>query len=279
MVEILTKRRIIMSYDYSIIKYPRTPHIQGSRLQVGDEDLSQVPFSHILNRHIVIEEKIDGANSAISFDGDGNLLLQSRGHYLSLSVDEYRERHYNPLKRWAKANQDIFFDVLSDRYVMYGEWMYAKHTVFYDALPHYFMEFDIYDREKKEFLDTKRRREMTEKMGIVSSVPVIGEGFYTKKEDILSLIGHSNYITDNHIENLREISRMHGLDVERQVNETDNSTTMEGLYIKLEEDGVVKERFKFVRREFVQQILASNSHWQSRPIVPNKLKEGVEFYV
>lgn len=268
-----------MSYDYSIIKYPRTPHIQGSRLQVGDEDLSQVPFSHIFNRHIVIEEKIDGANSAISFDGDGNLLLQSRGHYLSLNVDEYRERHYNPLKRWAKANQDIFFDVLGDRYVMYGEWMYAKHTVFYDALPHYFMEFDIYDREKKEFLDTKRRREMTEKMGIVSSVPVIGEGFYTKKEDILSLIGHSNYITDNHIENLREIARMHGLDVERQVNETDNSTTMEGLYIKLEEDGVVKERFKFVRREFVQQILASNSHWQSRPIVPNKLKEGVEFYV
>ena len=47
---------------------------------------------------------------------------------------------------------------------MFGEWMYAKHTVFYDALPHYFMEFDIYDREKKEFLDTKRRREMTEKI-------------------------------------------------------------------------------------------------------------------
>ena len=132
-----------MSYDYNIIKYPRTPHIQGSRLQAGDEDLSQVPFSHIFNRHIVIEEKIDGANSAVSFDGDGNLLLQSRGHYLSLSVDEFRERHYNPLKRWAKANQDIFFDVLSDRYVMYGEWMYAKHTVFYDALPHYYMEFDI----------------------------------------------------------------------------------------------------------------------------------------
>ncbi len=268
-----------MSYDYSIIKYPRTPHLEGSRLQKGDEDLSQVPFSHIFGKHIVIEEKIDGANSAISFDGDGNLLLQSRGHYLSLSVDEYRERHYNPLKRWAKANQDIFFDVLGDRYVMYGEWMYAKHTVFYDALPHYFMEFDIYDREKKEFLDTQRRREMTSKMGIVHSVPVIGEGFYTKKDDVISLIGHSNYITDNHIENLREISRKHGLDVERQVNETDNSTTMEGLYIKLEEDGVVKERFKFVRHEFVQQILASNSHWQSRPIVPNMLKEGVEYYI
>ena len=242
-----------------LLKYPRTRHLEGSRLQAGDEDLSQAPFSEILGKNIVIEEKIDGANSAISFDENGNLLLQSRGHYLD---GGYRERHYNLLKQWASTNQDVLFDTLGTKYIMYGEWMYAKHTVFYDALPHYFMEFDIYDREKKEFLDTKRRREMTEKMGIVSSVPVIGEGFYTKKEDILSLIGHSNYITDNHIENLREISRMHGLDVERQVNETDNSTTMEGLYIKLEEDGVVKERFKFVRREFVQQILASNSHWQ-----------------
>ena len=47
---------------------------------------------------------------------------------------------------------------------------------------------------------------------------------------------------------------------------------MEGLYIKLEEDGVVKERFKFVRASFLQCLLESNSHWQSRPIVPNMLK-------
>ena len=97
--------------DFKILKYPRTQHLQGSNLQEGDEDLRQVPFAEILGKNIVIEEKIDGANSAISFSENGELLLQSRGHYLSLSVDEYRERHYNPLKRWAKANQDIFFDV------------------------------------------------------------------------------------------------------------------------------------------------------------------------
>ena len=26
-------------------KYPRTPHLEGSRLQPGDENLSQAPFS------------------------------------------------------------------------------------------------------------------------------------------------------------------------------------------------------------------------------------------
>src|SRR5205807_2014548 len=32
---------------------------------------------------------------------------------------------------------------LTDRYILYGEWLYAKHTVFYTDLPHYFLEFDI----------------------------------------------------------------------------------------------------------------------------------------
>lgn len=29
--------------QFKIHKYPRTPHIEGSRLQPGDEDLSQIP--------------------------------------------------------------------------------------------------------------------------------------------------------------------------------------------------------------------------------------------
>lgn len=79
-----------------LIKYPRTQHLAGSRLQPGDEDLRQIPFSEIAGRHLVVEEKIDGANSALSFDEHGNLLLQSRGHYLT---GGYRERHYNLFKR------------------------------------------------------------------------------------------------------------------------------------------------------------------------------------
>ena len=57
---------------FRIFKYPRTPHIEGSRLQPGDEDLSQIPFDAIRGRHLVVEEKCDGANSAVSFDADGN---------------------------------------------------------------------------------------------------------------------------------------------------------------------------------------------------------------
>lgn len=261
------------STDFSIVKYPRTQHLEGSRLQAGDEDLSQVPFSAVLGKHIVIEEKIDGANTAISFNDEGELLLQNRGHYL---YGGHRERHYNLFKSWANLHQDAFFDVLGCRYIMYGEWMYAKHTVFYDALPDYFMEFDIYDRERDIFLSTAERRKLTDLLPMVYSVPVLGEGVYRSKEDVLALLGNSNYITENHIETLREISERMDIDPERQIRETDPSMLMEGLYIKIEENGAVTERVKFVRASFLQCVNESQTHWQHRPIVPNQVIKNYE---
>ena len=43
-----------------MIKYPRTQHIEGSRLQKGDEDLDGVRFRDLKGQHLVVEEKIDG---------------------------------------------------------------------------------------------------------------------------------------------------------------------------------------------------------------------------
>ena len=143
-----------MNHCTELIKYPRTPHLSGSRLQPGDEDLSQIPFGDLQGKHLVVEEKCDGANSAISFGREGDLRLQSRGHYLT---GGYRERHYHLLKQWANVHRAAFYEVLGDRYILYGEWMYAKHSVYYDALPHYFLEFDILDRENGCFLDTPSR--------------------------------------------------------------------------------------------------------------------------
>lgn len=55
-----------MKRDDIIIKYPRTPHIQGSRLQPGDEDLRQRRFSEIAGRHVVLEEKMVPTRQSLS---------------------------------------------------------------------------------------------------------------------------------------------------------------------------------------------------------------------
>jgi hypothetical protein len=252
-----------------LFKFPRTPHLCGSRLGVGDEDLSQIPFSDILGRHVVIEEKIDGANCGISFDSDGTLLLQNRGHFF---YGGYKERHYDLFKSFANQNKAALYSVLGARYVMYGEWMYAKHTVFYDSLPDYFIEFDIYDKEKGVFLDTPSRRAITEALPFkLYSVPVLGSGCYRTRDEVLRHLSVSCYISPSHLDVLASTSQSVGANVDEVMMNTDNTRYMEGLYIKVEENGEVRKRVKFVRSTYVQAAALDTSRWQSRIIIPNQL--------
>jgi len=53
---------------------------------------------------------------------------------------------------------------------------------------------------------------------------------------------------------------------------------MEGLYIKVEDSGSVVDRLKYVRHDFLTSVVNSRSHWQSRPILPNRLAPGVTLF-
>lgn len=252
-----------------LLKYPRTQHIEGSRLQAGDEDLDSIPFSAIKGRHVVVEEKLDGANSGISFSPDGKLLIQSRGHFLT---GGQREKHFNLLKTWAHTHASTLYDVLGTRYIAYGEWLFAKHTIFYDALPHYWLEFDVFDKELKHFLSTDRRKSLLASTAVsISAVPVLFQGELQSSTQLTNLLVRSHYVTDQRIDNLAEACRIREIDEQRTLEETDTSPLMEGLYIKVEEDGVVNERYKFVRHTFLATVMQSGSHWLNRPIIPNGL--------
>ncbi|NGN68490.1 RNA ligase family protein [Streptomyces sp. A7024] len=255
-------------------KYPRTPHLSGSRLQPGDEDLDAVPFAEIAGRHLVVEEKLDGANAAISFTAAGELRLQSRGHYLSGGP---REKQFAQLKAWASVVREPLWERLGDRYVLYGEWLYAKHTVFYDALPHYFCEFDILDRTDDSFLSTPARRELLAGAP-VTSVPVLHEGAVKRPQEITDLVGPSTARTTGWRSALTDAAREAGLDPERVAAETDRADEMEGLYLKIEEGGRTTGRLKWVRASFLTSILDAGTHWHDRPILPNRLADPAVMY-
>ncbi|MFC7441488.1 RNA ligase family protein [Laceyella putida] len=258
-----------------MIKYPRTRHLSGSGLQPGDEDLTVASYQELIGQPIVIEEKMDGANAGISFGRDGTLLLQSRGHYLTGGP---REQQFALLKSWAHRYAHELWDLLQDRYIMYGEWMYAKHTVFYTDLPHYFLEFDIYDKQAGIFLSTARRREFLARAPFVVSVRVLYEGIAPRKKPLADWIGSSPFIAVDHLEKLRHLATQLKLQPELAIRETDHSGLMEGLYIKVEEHGRVKNRYKWVRSGFLQTIIDSESHWMNRPLIPNQLRKGVSLF-
>jgi hypothetical protein len=265
--------------NMDIIKYPRTRHLRGSRLQHGNEDLEIVPVDSLIGRHVVVEEKQDGANTGISFDSAGKLHLQSRGHFLQGGP---RERQFALFKQWATTHADALREVLADRYIAYGEWMFSKHTVFYDALTHYWMEFDVLDKTRSTpgrpvFLDTPARAALLKDLPI-KPVQVIWSGTVDRKTDLPAMIGPSVFITKHHGESLRLACEQSGQDFERVKNETDMTGLMEGLYIKVEHNGVVVDRYKLVRADFVSQITDGEEHHLNRPIVPNRLAPGVELF-
>ena len=227
-----------------ILKYPRTPHIAGSRIQPGDEDLNSVAREALQGVPVVVEEKLDGSNCGVSFDGRGDLILQSRGHAL---VGGPRELQFDLLKRWANHHIAWLRETLGHRYLMYGEWLFARHTIFYDSLPHYFLEFDILDRDSDQFLSTERRQTLLGG-GPVVSVPVLATG------------------QGVHLDNFFGCSKC------------SSSEMMEGLYLKQEEDGRVVGRYKYVAPSFLQTVADAGTHWMDRPIEQNRLREGVDLF-
>ncbi|UUC91621.1 RNA ligase family protein [Comamonas sp. C11] len=264
-------------FNLEILKYPRTPHLRGSRLQVGDQ-ADAVSYEALAGRHIVVEEKLDGANAALSFGADGSLLLQSRGHYLQADQMGGRERQFNAYKQWARAHEGALMALLDERYVMYGEWLYAKHSLYYDALPHWFCEFDVWDRVAQQFLDTPQRHALLSGVPVVS-VPVLYAGIAPRRlQDLLALLTPSLGRSARWKAVFEDQVQRQKLDLPLAWRQTDRSELAEGLYIKVEENGQTVERYKFVRSDFVQVILESGSHHSERPIVANGLRAGVDIF-
>ncbi|HNO75924.1 RNA ligase family protein [Nitrosomonas mobilis] len=134
----------------NFFKFPSTPHlatIAGVDIR-GDKVLSESERDEFLQHHLVIEEKVDGANLGISFNSEGNIQAQNRGAYLHLP----RTGQWKKLGNWLTPRIDTLFEQPSDRYILFGEWCYAQHSVFYDRLPDWFLGFDIYDKQSGRFL-------------------------------------------------------------------------------------------------------------------------------
>jgi hypothetical protein len=159
--------------------------------------------------------------------------------------------------------------------VLFGEWCYAKHTIFYNDLPHFLLEFDLYDTREGIFLSTDRRMERLRGAPFIVSVRVLHTGPLPSLAALCDFVGPSRFIAADHREQLRAAAGEEGLDAERVLRETDASGWMEGLYVKVEDGGAVTERFKYVRSGFLQTVLDAGDHWLDRPILPNRLREGV----
>jgi hypothetical protein len=242
------------SHD-EFVKYPRTPHLFGSRGTDDDKHLDEAASERFLaDPSLIVEEKIDGTNVGVHFTSKGEMVLQCRGHLIADGMHP----QYDLLKQWTAAKRFELEQRLEDRLILFGEWAYARHSVHYRKLPHYFFEFDVYDKDAEAFLSLEKRLAVIDGLGVVT-VPVVHTGPIARDE-IERLIGPSQF--DSHFDN-------------PLTKRSDN--LMEGLYLRTEASGIVSGRAKLVRPEFVEKVKLS-THWQHQAVVPNLLRDGVDIW-
>jgi len=237
------------------VKYPRTPHLFGSTGTADDRHLGPADSAALVAQDsLIVEEKLDGTNVGIHFTSAGRMVLQCRGH----EITEGMHPQYDLFKQWTAVKRPVLEAILADRLILFGEWLYAVHSVHYRALPHYFFEFDVYDKDAAAFLSLDRRVELLDGTGI-HTVPVLHRG-PADAATLAALITPSRF--DSVFANPR--------------TRTDDPL-MEGLYVRTEADGHVTARAKMVRPEFVERIQLSE-HWQHRKMIPNDLAEGADIW-
>lgn len=218
----------------SFYKFPSTPHLAalGGIDIRNDKVMSEDERRIFLEREIVVEEKIDGANLGVSFDASGSPRFQNRGQFIHPPFSG----QWKTLLSWMDPKMDVLFDALSDRYILFGEWCYAQHSLAYNRLPDWFIGFDLYDKKESKFLPTAHRNTFLENAGIFI-VPQVGRGVFTLPE-LLELFARSRF----------------------------GENSVEGLYLRLENDSQLCQRAKLVQKQFIQSI---GAHWAKGAIKTN----------
>jgi hypothetical protein len=239
----------------NFIKYPRTPHLFGSKGTDDDKHLGpKASAAFVADPSLIVEEKLDGTNVGIHFLSSGRLFRQCRGH----EITDGMHPQYDLFKQWTAVKRPVLETMLEDRYILFGEWLYARHSIHYRGLPHFLFEFDIYDKVDGEFLSLERRIARLEGSG-VPTVPVIHQG-PCPAEQLPELMGESAFDAEFFHPGSAKVDHR-----------------MEGLYLRTESDDRVTGRAKMVRPEFVEKIKES-THWQHQPMVPNELADGVNLW-
>ncbi|KAK6004687.1 hypothetical protein QM012_008549 [Aureobasidium pullulans] len=228
-----------------IHKFPRTRHLfnigSASRddliLSSSDAQAFLEPSDSLTT--VVVEEKVDGANLGISLDSSGAFKVQNRSHY----VNNKSHAQFKKLDKWLDDHYEGLSTVLDaansqqGRWILYGEWLYAKHSIYYTSLPDLFLAFDLFDTETGTFLS----------------------------RDALS-----DRLKDT---NIHQVARLEveGLDEQSLVNmvRTQQSNfyegIIEGVYLRRQKGDKTIDRAKIVRSDFI----AGDEHWNRRGVTPN----------
>jgi hypothetical protein len=223
--------------------YPRTPHVPyKANLGVNDVLASNEDAKIIMqSKKVEITEKIDGANCGMALI-NGEPVIRNHTHILNkaYSKNTPAKKQFASIFNWFYQNKKKF-EILNEQgsFSVFGEWLVAQHGILYDALPEWFIAFDLYDYKAEQFIESISARKILQESGF-ELVPQLFYGEITNFEQIHQMTTGVSAFT---------------------------SSLMEGVYLKLTTGDYISHRFKMVREDFVQGAL-----WDTKALKKNSLR-------
>jgi RNA ligase len=201
--------------------------------------------------HVSFTEKVDGANVGMARTPAGPV-IRNRNHLLhkAFAARTPAKAQFAPLWNWYYENADKFErleESLGHPCSVFGEWLLARHSVNYDRLLDYFVAFDVYDPERRIFIDPFESNKALKSSGFVTAPTITWTGDQpSPAQDPEKLIKY----------------------LERQ-SEFSSTERIEGVYVKVGNGSQVTHRFKMVRPDFI-----AGEHWSESRLVKNRLRRA-----
>lgn len=214
-------------------KYPSIPHLPFSP---GISRFDSIgTMDGLLETSIVISEKMDGSCLCMTHN---SIYARSHGGPPKHPSFDLAKAKYATIKSRIPRGISIF-----------GEWLYAKHSIKYDTLPDYFLVFGIRDDYDDWWFSWDEVRNIANDLGLKTVPEYSRIKVYNAKalNDLVSEIAKSKGFYSQEKEGI----------VVRQVNGFSNARFALSIA-------------KWVRFGHVQ----TDEHWMHRPIVKNDLLRG-----
>jgi hypothetical protein len=215
-------------------KYPRTFHFSYSKGCTNDDKIA-LSVDKLIGKPIVITEKCDGSNT--SLESNGCFARTHSGPPSHLSFDG------------LKALHGIVKYKIPDNIQLFGEWLFALHSISYSELPGYFLLFNVRNSNSdRSIWESWEEVEMwAEEIG-VPTVPVLFKGIVNSEKELQTLV-ESLMIQPSMCGGIRE-----------------------GVVARIADSFYNDEFSSCILKCVRANHVTTSTHWREQEIIKNKLK-------
>jgi len=117
-----------------------------------------------------------------------------------MSEEEVERLLSDPVVIEEKLDGKTVGTAIIEGYIIYGEFLKWKHSIYYDRLPSWIVAFDVLELKMRRFLSRREKEEFLSQYGIPVA-PLICEAEITRKEDLIGFLDRqSEFSTRSKIE-------------------------------------------------------------------------------